>query len=123
MSDIYINTDLYKKDTDVYTSLEDINGYRVFSDEFDHLMQDKKADNMKNLNAHYASIFANESISSLEEPYMTVMMSADNVIIRQAVNGKADIGYIENIMYMMAGMLITMALLIIVGRIRRNREK
>ena len=122
MSDIYINTDLYKKDTEVYTSLEDINGYRVFSNEFYIKMIEKRSRERSSLDGHYYSIFNNESAESIYEPYMSIMRSPGRLIVRETMKEEVQGRDNSAFAFMAVGMIITTAILAVIGRLRRRRR-
>lgn len=123
MSELYFDTEIFKKDTSVYSSLEELNGYQVFSDEFYEKMLLVKEKEQSELAEHYKMVFTNEAKDTLNEFYMLVMNSEQQIIIRNSLDEEGNANSLSSVAYVAVGMLLTTAVLILVTMMKDMRKK
>ena len=123
MSELYFDTEIFKKDTSIFSSLEELNGYHVFSDEFYEKMLLVKEKERAELEDYYKVIFTNETKDTLNESYMLVMNSEQQIIIRNSLDEKQNQSSLSSVAYVAVGMLLTTAVLILVTMMKDMRNK
>lgn len=123
MSELYFDTEIFRKDTSVYSSLEDLNGYRVFSDAFYEKMLQTKEEEQLKLMENYRVVFTNEVQDTLNETYMLVLNSTQPLVIRNDFEQELGRNGYSSIVYVAVGMLVTTAFLIILHMIKNIRKK
>lgn len=123
MSELYFDTEIYKKDTSVYSSLEELNGYKVFSDAFyDRMLAVKKREKTE-LDEDYRIVFTNEAKDLLNESYMFVMNSEQPLVIRNNQEQEINTNTYSSIIYVAVGMIITTAFLLLAAMMKDMRKK
>lgn len=123
MSELYFDTEIFKKDTSIFSSLEELNGYHVFSDEFYEKMLLVKEKERAELAEHYQVIFTNETEDTLNEAYMLVMNSEQQIIIRNGLDEIRNESSLGSVAYVAVGMLLTTAVLILLTMMKDMRNK
>lgn len=123
MSELYFDTEIFKKDTSIFSSLEELNGYHVFSDEFYEKMLLVKEKERAELAEHYKVIFTNETKDTLNEAYMLVMNSEQQIIIRNSLDEIRNESSLGSVAYVAVGMLLTTAVLILLTMMKDMRNK
>lgn len=122
MADLTIDTEVHDKDTEIHSSLEFINGYRVFSTEFSDAMNKYEEQETAQISDSINKVFEYEIVDTTYDDYLTVMNSKQTFIIRNEYVSEESNGNVGDFIFLAVGIAFTAAFFIITRILKKKKE-
>lgn len=107
MADLTIDTEVHDKDTQIHSSLEFINGYRVFSTEFSDAMNKYEEQETAQISDSINKVFEYEIVDTTYDDYLTVVNSKQTFIIRNEYVSKESNGNMGDFIFLRQALLLS----------------
>lgn len=117
-----INTEIYRKDTDINSSLESIFGYRVFSDAFNEKMQSVVENEKGVFYQDYNNVFTQEYIDDINQNYMCVIESKQPLVIREEYYQYQEEIKMGSFWYFLFGMLLAVIVFLGIKKMKGKKR-
>lgn len=123
MAGLTIDTEIHEKDTGIHSSLEYINGYRVFSSDFSNAIEEYNQKEAENISDSIDKVFYNEITDTIYDDYFTVMQSKQTFIIRNEYISEEAATDSGGLFYFAVGIVVAAAFILLFKRVKRKRVK